>query len=131
MVLLKYKMSEFARVECLSSVYPIGEGWVGKGTSGEVKFFKSLDDYNTYLTNLASAGKICPDVSVPMAPPPEKTTRTFPSGFLEFLPERQEQQGKYSAMSSGWLGQQETEKAVNRGDFSAQQIMVYKKPFSS
>ena len=123
-------MSEFATVECLSSVYPIGEGWVGKGTSGEVKFFKSLDDYNRYLANLASAGKICRDVSVPMAPPPEKTTRSLPSGFLEFLPEKQEQQGKYSAMSSGWLGQQETEKAINRGDFAERQVMVYKKPFS-
>lgn len=38
-------MSEFAKVDCLSSVYPIGEGWVGKSTSGDVKFFKTLDDY--------------------------------------------------------------------------------------
>ena len=52
-------MSEFAKVDCLSTVYPIGEGWVGKSKSGEVKFFKSLQDYKTYLTNLASSGRIC------------------------------------------------------------------------
>ncbi len=120
-------MSEFAKVECLSSVYPIGEGWVGKSTSGEVKFFKSLDDYQTYLKNLANAGRICPDVSVPIAPPAEKTMRTLPSGFLEFLPEKQEIQGKYSAMSSGWLGQSESQKAIDRGDYSEHQIMVQKR----
>lgn len=123
-------MSEFATVDCLSSVYPIGEGWVGKSTSGEVKFFKTLDDYNRYLSNLASAGKICPDVSVPMAPPPETTLRTLPTGFLEFLPRDQTQQSKYSAMSPSWLGQTETQKAIDRGEYAEERVMVQKKPFS-
>lgn len=123
-------MSEFAKVECLSSVYPIGEGWVGKSTSGEVKFFKSLEDYNTYLQNLASAGRICPDVSVPMAPPPETSVRTLPTGFLEFLPRDQTQQSKYSAMSPSWVGQRETQKALDRGEFSEEQVWVQKKSFS-
>lgn len=123
-------MSEFAKVDCLSSVYPIGEGWVGKSTSGDTKFFKSLDDYQTYLTNLASIGKICPNVSVPMIPPAETTTRTVPSGFLEFLPRDQTQQGKYSAMSSGWVGQIETQKALDRGEFAEEQVWSQKKSFS-
>jgi hypothetical protein len=121
-------MSEFAKVECLSSVYPIGEGWVGKSSSGEVKFFKSLEDYNTYLQNLASAGRICPDVSVPVAPPIETTVRSLPSGFLEFLPRDQGQQAKYSAMSPSWLGQRETQKALDRGEFAEEKVMAYRKP---
>lgn len=130
MVSLKYKMSEFAKVECLSSVYPIGEGWVGKSSSGDVKFFKSLDDYNTYLQNLASSGRICPDVSVPIAPPAEKTVRTLPTGFLEFLPRDQAQQAKYSAMSPNWLGQRATQDALDRGEFAEEQVWVQKKPFT-
>lgn len=120
-------MSEFAKVDCLSSVYPIGEGWVGKSTSGDVKFFKTLDDYQQYLSNLANLGRVCPDVSVPIAPPAEKTSRSLPSGFLEFLPRDQAQQAKYSAMSPSWLGQQETQKALDRGEFAEEQIIMYKK----
>lgn len=121
-------MSEFAKVECLSSVYPIGEGWVGKSTSGDVKFFKSLQDYKTYLTNLASSGRICPDVSVPIATrPPDTTTRSYPPGFMEFLPRDENEQRKYSAMSPYWLGQEETQKAVDRGDFAEETVWVYRK----
>jgi len=119
-------MSEFAGVGCLSTVYPIGEGWVGKSTTGEVRAFQSLSDYKQYLENLARAGKVCPDVSVPVAKPREEVTRTYPTGFLEFLPRNQAEQAKYSAMSPGWLGQEATQKAVEQGKFAEEEVYFYK-----
>jgi hypothetical protein len=119
-------MAQFAGVNCLSTVYPIGEGWVGKSTSGEVRFFQNLSDYQQFLSNLAQSGKVCPDVSVPVAKPREETTRTYPTGFLEFLPRNSAEQAKYSAMSPGWLGQEATQKAVEQGKFAEEEVYFYK-----
>ena len=119
-------MAQFSPIECLSTVYPIGEGWVGKTTSGQVKFFQSLADYQNYLNNLARSGKICPDVSVPVAPPPEKTTATPFAYFMEFLPRNPEDSAKYSAMSSSWQGQQASQQALDQGKYRAEEVFEYK-----
>ncbi len=121
-------MSEFAKVDCLTTVYPIGQSWVGKSKSGDVKFFNSLQDYKQYLTNLAASGRVCPDASVPIATrPPDTTARTYPTGFMEFLPRDENEQRKYSAMSPYWQGQEETQRAVDRGDFAEEAVFVYKR----
>jgi hypothetical protein len=119
-------MSQFAPTDCLSSVYPLGEQWVGKSTSGETRLFQSLDDYKNFLQNLASSGRVCPDVSVPVAKPATGTVRTPRTGFLEFLPRNSAEQKKYSAMSPYWEGQQSTEKALETGKFSAEEVYRYR-----
>ena len=120
-------MAQFAPVDsCLSSVYPIGQNWVGKSTTGEVRMFETLSDYKQYLNNLASSGKVCPDVSVPFVPPKESVSQTLPSGFLEFIPRDQNAQARYSAMSPSWLGQEESQKALSGGKFSQEEVYVYK-----
>ena len=119
-------MAQFASVGCLSSVYPIGEGWVGKSKDGNVQAFQSLEDYKQFLKNLANVGKICPDVSVPMAPPPETTTRSMPTGFLEFLPRNQAEQDKYDPMSKYWQGQEASEKAINDKKYEPENVFVYR-----
>jgi hypothetical protein len=120
-------MAQFANVECLSTVYPVGEGWIGKSTTGQVRMFQSLSDYKQYLDNLSKSGRVCPDVSVPVAPRSyEKTTETPPTGFMEFLPRNTVQQSKYSAMSPYWLGQLETQKELDKGKYSAEEVYFYK-----
>ena len=88
--------------------------------------FQSLDDYKQYLANLSAAGRVCPDASVPVAPPESTTKNTPHTGFLEFLPRNQEQQSKYSAMSPGWLGQQATNDALDKGKFAEEEVYFYK-----
>lgn len=123
-------MAQFAGVGCLSSVYPIGEGWIGKSTDGKTQSFQSLADYKQFLKNLADSGKICPDASVPKAPPPSSMTRTLPTGFLEFLPRNQADQDKYDPMSPYWQGQEASQTAINEGRYAAENVMVYKKDAS-
>jgi hypothetical protein len=120
-------MAQFANVQCLSTVYPVGEGWIGKSTTGEVRMFEALSDYKQYLNNLSKSGKVCPDVSVPIAPSGyEKSTSTPPSGFMEFLPRNPIEQSKYSAMSPYWLGQRETQKSLDKGKYSSEEVYFYK-----
>lgn len=120
-------MAQFANIECLSTVYPVGEGWIGKSTTGQVRMFQSLSDYKQYLDNLSKSGKICPDVSVPVAPRGfEKTVATLPTGYMEFLPRDSVQQSKYSAMSPYWLGQLETQKELGKGNYSQEEVFLYK-----
>lgn len=119
-------MAQFAGVGCLSSVYPIGEGWVGKSPDGHVQSFQSLADYKQFLKNMADSGKICPDASVPISPPASSSVKTMPTGFLEFLPRNQAEQSKYDPMSPYWQGQSASEKAIAEGKYSAQNAMVYK-----
>lgn len=115
-------MSQFSPVDCMSKVYPIGEGWVGKSTSGETRYFQSLNDYTTFLSNLASAGKVCPNVSVPVAKPSSGMVKTPATGFLEFLPRNTVDQKKYSAMSPYWEGQESSSRAVAQGKFSEEEV---------
>ena len=119
-------MAAFSGTECLATVYPVGESWIGKSTTGEVRMFQGLSDYKQYLENLAKSGKVCPDVSVPVARPKEETRVTPFAGFLEFLPRNIAEQAKYSAMSSGWLGQEASVKAVEDGKFAEEEVYVYR-----
>jgi hypothetical protein len=118
--------SQFASPQCMSTVYPVGEGWIGKSSTGEVRMFQTLDDYKQYLANLSASGRVCPDASVPVAPPESTVKNTPHTGFLEFLPRNQEQQSKFSAMSPGWLGQKATEDALNKGAFAEEEVYFYK-----
>lgn len=119
-------MSQFSPIDCMATVYPIGEGWVGKSTAGQVRYFQSLDDYKTFLNNLASSGRVCPDVSVPVARPEATVVDTPHTGYLEFLPRNRLEQSKYSAMSPSWEGQASTQRALDQGKFSAEEVYRYR-----
>lgn len=86
---------------CFTSLYPIGNDWVGTTVGGRPVYFPTLDAYRTY-----NAQRGCPDVSAlrnatAAARVEEKTP---PTGFKEFKPEHPEQQTFYSAMSPYWVG---------------------------
>jgi hypothetical protein len=119
-------MAEFAGVDCLTTVYPIGEAWIGKSTSGQVQKFNTLDDYKQFLSNLAASGKVCPDASVPQTTRSENTTRTPHTGFLEFLPRNSKEQSRYSAMSPSWEGQAASDKAIISKKFAEEEVFFYK-----
>lgn len=107
--------------DCMQNIYPIGKDlWVGKTVGGNAKQFKSIPAYREYLAKLATAGHVCPDVSVPTIPKTEKVDITPFAGFMEFKPTNPFQQAKYSAMSPYWLGTAETVQALERGEFTSQ-----------
>ena len=119
-------MAHYAGVDCLTSVYPMGGGWVGKSTTGEVHRFRTLDDYKEYLKALEKNGRICANVSVPVATASKKREWTPPTGFLEFKPRNQYQQDMYSAMSSSWLGEEASSTAIDKGLFAEETSYFYK-----
>jgi len=114
-------MANHAKVGCISTLYPIGGGWVGKSPTGEVHRFRTLDDYKGYLKALG-----CPDVSVPFSKESTKREWTPPTGFLEFKPKNQAQQDIYSAMSPSWRGQDASYEAVDKGLFAEETSYFYK-----
>lgn len=65
-------------------------------------------------------------MSVPVAKPSSGTVKTPHTGFMEFLPRNPEEQKKFSAMSPYWQGQEATEKALNEGRFSAEEVYRYR-----
>ena len=88
---------------CLSSLYPIGDNWVGKTVGGTPKEFKSMQVYLDY--NKATG---CPDVSgqrnsTAIADAMKVPPTPF-AYFKEFKPENPYQQALYSAMSPIWVG---------------------------
>jgi hypothetical protein len=104
---------------CLQNIYPISEDmWVGNTFGGGSKQFKSIPAYREYLAKLASAGHICPDVSIPTVPAREKVDITPFAGFMEFKPKDSFEQAKYSAMSPYWRGVSETVSALEKGIFT-------------
>ena len=86
---------------CLTSLYPIGNDWVGTTVGGRPLHFQSMDTYTQYL---AKTG--CPDVSAIRSSEAylRKEPRTPFTGFKEFKPVQPEQQTLYSAMSPLWVG---------------------------
>lgn len=94
-------------------------GWKGVAIrTGEVKFFRTLDDYKQHVKTLEDEGVYCPNVEPLYTVKYTKGQNTTPSGFLEFRPRDAIAQAKYSAMSSTWEGIASSEKAVSRGDFA-------------
>lgn len=103
---------------CIQSIYPIGEDlWVGRTFDGNSKQFKDIPAYREYLAKMATAGHICPDVSVPTIPRSEKVDITPFAKFMEFKPADPVKQASYSAMSPFWLGAAETVRALQTGQF--------------
>lgn len=104
---------------CMQTLYPIGKDlWVGKTFDGRAKQFKSIPEYNAYLNSLSRSSHDCPDVSRPIVQKGEKVDITPFFGFLEFKSQNPVEQSKYSAMSPYWLGTDETNKALDKGEFN-------------
>lgn len=111
--------------DCLQNIYPIGQDlWVGKTIGGDARQFKNIPAYREYLAKLATAGHICPDVSIPTIPKSEKIETTPFTTFMEFKPSNPYQQAKYSAMSPYWLGTNETVNALTRGEFQTNRTYI-------
>ena len=86
---------------CFTSLYPIGDNWVGTTVGGRPVHFQSMDAYRTYIGQRG-----CPDVSAlrNMGAAARAEEKTPPTGFKEFKPKYPEQQTLYSAMSPYWIG---------------------------
>jgi hypothetical protein len=102
-------------MSCPASIYSVNSEFVvGKDTKGNPVQFKGLPAYREYLAKLNLTGHPCPDVSfLPQATKPDAPTPF--AGFMEFKPANPTQQAKYSAMSSTWVGSDDTNTAFEQG----------------
>ncbi len=96
----------------------VDRSWEGHSVkTGQVRPFKTLDDYEQYKKSLEAQGTYCPTISPTYTQgytPGKNTTHT---GFLEFQVRDPQTQAKYSAMSPAWEGIQSSEAAIARGDY--------------
>lgn len=96
----------------------LDRSWEGHSVkTGQVRPFKTLDDYEQYTKSLAAQGTYCPSIDPTYTQgytPGKNTTHT---GFLEFQVRDPQTQAKYSAMSPAWEGIQSSEAAIARGDY--------------
>ena len=96
----------------------LDRSWEGHSVkTGQVRPFKTLDDYEQYTKSLEAQGTYCPTISPTYTQgytPGKNTTHT---GFLEFQVRDPQTQAKYSAMSPAWEGIQSSEAAIARGDY--------------
>ena len=90
--------------------------WSGRSVrTGEIKRFKTLEDYNQYTKALEIQGTYCAVVDPKYTQgytPGKQTTNT---GFLQFQERDPVAQSKYSAMSSSWEGVESSESAIAKG----------------
>ena len=103
-------------MSCPVSLYPVNaELYVGKDAAGKPVQFKGIPAYREFLAQLAASGHPCPDVSMSMTPATLKEPVTPFAKFMEFQPANPRQQAMYSAMSSGWIGSDQTNAAFEGG----------------
>jgi len=88
---------------CLSSLYPIGDNWVGKTEGGIPKQFTNMQAYLDYnvVTGCPNVSTVRNATAITQATKTERTPFTY---FKEFQPEHPYQQALYSAMSPIWVG---------------------------
>jgi hypothetical protein len=103
-------------MSCPASLYPINADlYVGKSTDGKPVQFKGIPAYREFLAKMSLTGHPCPDVSMSITPVTLKEPVTPFAKFMEFQPANPRQQSMYSAMSSGWVGSDETNTAFEGG----------------
>ena len=96
----------------------LDRSWEGHSVkTGQVRPFKTLDDYEQYTKALAAQGTHCPSINPIYTQGYTPGKNTTSSGFLEFQVRDPQAQAKYSAMSSSWEGIQSSEAAIARGDY--------------
>jgi hypothetical protein len=96
----------------------VDRSWEGHSVkTGQVRPFKTLDDYEQYTKALAAQGTHCPSIDPIYTQGYTPGKNTTSSGFLEFQVRDPQAQTKYSAMSSSWEGIQSSEAAIARGDY--------------
>ena len=96
----------------------VDRSWEGHSVkTGQVRPFKTLDDYEQYTKALAAQGTHCPSIDPIYTQGYTPGKNTTSSGFLEFQVRDTQAQAKYSAMSSSWEGIQSSEAAIARGDY--------------
>jgi hypothetical protein len=104
---------------CLTSLEQQQDGWSGVALkTGQVKKFKTLDDYNRYVKSLEEQGTYCATIEPQYTQQYTQGESRQEPGFMMFKPRDEAAQAKYSAMSKTWEGVESSEAAVARGDFS-------------
>lgn len=104
---------------CLTTLEQQQDGWSGVSLkTGEIKKFKTLDDYNRYVKALEGQGTYCPTIEPQYTQQYTSAQSRQEPGFMYFKPRDEATQAKYSAMSKTWEGVESSEAAVARGDFS-------------
>ena len=106
---------------CITALEQDTQNDVWKGIAlktGDVKTFKTLDDYNRYVKALEDKGTYCAEIEPQYNLKYYKKEFPQNTGFMEFKVRDPEKQAKYSAMSSTWEGVESSEAAVARGDYS-------------
>lgn len=83
--------------------------------TGEVKTFRSIDDYRQYVKREEEKGNYCPNVDPTYNVRYRKGQNTTRTGFMEFRPRDPVTQAKYDAMSPTWEGVDSSIKAVEQG----------------
>ena len=104
---------------CITRVeQKLDRSWEGHSVkTGQIRPFKTLDDYKQYTKSLEAQGTYCPSIDPIYTQGYLPGKNTSASGFLEFQPRDAQTQAKYSAMSPGWEGIQSSEAAIARGDY--------------
>lgn len=93
--------------------------WTGIALkTGEVKTFKTLEDYNRYVKSLEDKGTYCAEIEPQYNIKYYKKEFPQNTGFMEFKVRDPETQAKYSAISPTWEGVASSAAAVARGDYS-------------
>jgi hypothetical protein len=87
--------------QCFTSLYPVGNDWIGARPGAAPVHFQSMDTYRQY-----NARTGCPDVSGVRSTEAyiRKEQRTPYAGFKELKPVNPQEQALYSAMSPLWVG---------------------------
>jgi hypothetical protein len=104
---------------CITSLEQnLDQSWSGRAIrSGDVRKFKTLDDYEQYTRSLQDQGRYCAEAEKHYMPQYKPGTNTVSTGFMEFAPRDPVAQAKYSAMSPTWQGIDSSEAAIARGDY--------------
>lgn len=94
----------------------LDRSWNGRSfRTGEVKNFKTLGDYEQYVSSLETNGTYCAEIEPKYTNGYTPGKQTAQSGFLQFQERDPVAQSKYSAMSPNWEGVKASESAITKG----------------
>lgn len=105
---------------CLTTLEEQQSGeWSGVSLkTGEIKRFKTLDDYKRYVKSLEEQGTYCAEITPQHVQKYTDWQSVQEPGFMTFKPRDEVSQAKYSAISKTWEGVESSEAAIARGEFS-------------